>query len=300
VSKDKENAWQRLLSGGELTEAGALALSRDPLEEAFARCSQNGNASSAFQRAAHFKPVVESLRSDGWQLAPEQVWARYLPLTEMVLSWRNPGHPTLVGLAGPPGGGKSSLARILKLISETISRGSLAVVSLDDFYLTPTERSVQGFRWRAVPGTHDLKLLRKFLIDLKDGCETLALPRYDTSVEVRLDPEKVAAPGVLLFEGWFVGARAPGYEPLADAVERLIYLDIDLEVAHQSRLAREAKIRSASNHTEGLTVEDTELFWHEALYPGCLRWVLPLRDQANVSIAINERHEIIGAACRTL
>jgi pantothenate kinase-related protein Tda10 len=226
------------------------------------------------------------------------LWTRYLPLTGVLVAWVSKRR-TIVGIAGIPGTGKTSFASILSAISNALGTAT-AVVSLDDFYLTPEVRKRAGFKWRALPGTHDLELLGEFLEEAKSASDSLLLPRYDTGAEVRLPPLEIRQPKLLLIEGWFVGADVGGYEPLNDSLDNLIYLDADLEWAHQSRLVREANIRKETGGRLGLSEQETEQFWREALMPGSLEWVLPLKERADLVVEIGNDYRIKSISAKTL
>lgn len=103
---------------------------------------------------------------------------------------------------------------------------SVAVLSLDDLYLPPEARPVQVhplFATRGVPGTHDVGLGISVLDALKDG-KTAALPRFDKATHrplPRKDWPQIAAPDLILFEGWCVGARPQNDQALDDPVNTL-------------------------------------------------------------------------------
>jgi len=121
--------------------------------------------------------------------------------------------PSLVGLNGAQGAGKSTLA---KLIAADLDRGGLhsVLLSLDDFYLTKAEREQLAREvhpmcgTRGVPGTHDVALLETTLAALADGGET-TLPRFDKLADDRLPrdqwPTFSGRADAILLEGWCVG-----------------------------------------------------------------------------------------------
>lgn len=232
-----------------------------------------------------------ALKRLGYSIPPVQLWSRHFPLAEHLIKSCANTQTCLIGIAGVPGTGKTSLTTVLATILITMGR-TVAQVSLDDFYLSPEERAHRGYKWRAVPGTHDLKLLQKFVRDAKSAGKELSVPRYDTRAEKRLEPLAAVRPQLVLIEGMFVGAAIPGYEFLANALDYLIYIDADLEWAHQSRISRERRIREESGGELGLSAADTETFWQEALLPASREWILPLKEKANLVLEISGEYEI--------
>lgn len=169
-------------------------------------------------------------------------------------------------------------------------------ISLDDFYLEPGPRRAAGFELRGPPGTHDAELLHRFLGDLDARRDPLEVPVFDRERERRLPPRLVEPPALCLFEGWFVGARAPGYQALADRLDRLIYLDITLAAARASRLRREATLREAGKG--GMSDDAAARFWDRSLAPHIERLVLPLRPQADAIVELDGNHAITALTLR--
>lgn len=205
--------------------------------------------------------------------------------------------PLLLGIVGLPGCGKSTWAQRLGAWARDQGLGWLAV-SLDDFYLEPAERLARGFPRRGPPGTHDLERLNRFLGQVgsdvtASGERTVHSPIFDRDAERRLPDRVVTYPmekplRLCLIEGWFVGAHAPGYEGLAAALDRQVYLDMPEEAARDARLAREAALRATGK--PAMSAPDVEAFWAEALAPGFARWVYPLRRGADVVITLDAQH----------
>ena len=137
--------------------------------------------------------------------------------------------PLVVGLCGSQGSGKTTVS---KELGATWSEQGLrvAVLSLDDFYLTRAERENLArdvhplLATRGVPGTHDVSLASKTLQALSE--QGLAkLPRFDKANDDR-SPEAswpvVQTPvDVILFEGWCVGARPEQRERLSSPINSL-------------------------------------------------------------------------------
>lgn len=135
----------------------------------------------------------------------------------------------VVGICGAQGSGKSTTALALQALLQ--DRGvATAVLSLDDLYLTRAERQSLAarvhplFATRGVPGTHDVELGLRTIRALRHA-QRVAVPVFDKASDDRL-PEsewrEVDGPvGVVLFEGWCVGARAQDEAALAVPLNEL-------------------------------------------------------------------------------
>jgi D-glycerate 3-kinase len=156
------------------------------------------------------------------------------PLAEaLLLHQKGAGRPVLVGINGSQGSGKSTACDYLCEQMEIDGGVRVAVLSLDDFYLTRSQREQLAqtihplFATRGVPGTHDMALLRTTLDGLlaHSAGGTVSIPRFDKALDDRRPPvawDRVAA-GVdlVLLEGWCLGARPQSAEALAVPVNIL-------------------------------------------------------------------------------
>ena len=136
------------------------------------------------------------------------------------------GGARVVGVYGAQGSGKSTLVACLAGVLRAHAGLRVAVLSLDDFYLTRAHRMRVAarlhplFTTRGVPGTHDVPLLLRTLDLLLDeemaapqtdphagGGEVtrrIPVPRFDKARDDRAqDVDEVTAPvDVVLLEGW--------------------------------------------------------------------------------------------------
>ncbi|ADG09443.1 kinase [Caulobacter segnis] len=139
------------------------------------------------------------------------------PLAARIAGWADEGRsPLVVGICGPQGSGKSTLVALVERL--LAARGlKVAVLSIDDLYLTRAERTRLArevhplLTTRGVPGTHD-PALGLAVLDALGRPGATALPRFDKALDDRA-PEatwpRVAGPvDIVLLEGWCVGARA--------------------------------------------------------------------------------------------
>jgi D-glycerate 3-kinase len=133
--------------------------------------------------------------------------------------------PFVLGICGAQGSGKSTLSD--RLAAHLEGEGlKVALLSLDDLYLAPKARPVDIsplFATRGVPGTHDVALGERIFANLKAGQPT-RLPRFDKASDRPFTEEnwpEIAAPDVIIFEGWCVGARAQSDTELTEPVNDL-------------------------------------------------------------------------------
>jgi D-glycerate 3-kinase len=135
----------------------------------------------------------------------------------------------VIGLCGPQGSGKSTIAAATARLLEARGRSAVAV-SLDDFYLPRGERERLAKEvhpllvTRGPPGTHD-PAMAAFAIDQLRSAGKVTLPAFDKASDTRLPRGRwrtVPSPvDVIIFEGWCVGARAQGSAALAQPVNEL-------------------------------------------------------------------------------
>ncbi len=152
-----------------------------------------------------------------------------LPLAQWLEQARrkNAG-PLLVGVNGAQGTGKTTLCRFLECyLSQHVST---LVLSLDDFYMSRSERLGLAtavhplLATRGVPGTHDTNLLNDTLEQLLAEAN-VRIPRFDKGSDDRL-PESawqtaVAAPQIILLEGWCIGAPPQAESELEQPLNQL-------------------------------------------------------------------------------
>lgn len=141
------------------------------------------------------------------------------PLADAIIRWvdgelARAASPPLLMLSGAQGIGKSSAMATLAARKDV----RIAVLGLDDFYLTFAERKALATgihplcETRGPPGTHDLGLLRDVMDELLHGspAQRVRVPRFDKRSDERTTREDwytlAARPDAILIEGWLVGA----------------------------------------------------------------------------------------------
>ena len=144
-----------------------------------------------------------------------------------------PEQTLFVGINGAQGTGKSTLAAFLRLALESNAGWRVAVLSIDDFYLTKAERGELGKRihpllaTRGVPGTHDMPMLAACVEKLRnlDAETSLSLPRFDKARDDHADPGAwpviAGQVDLIILEGWCVGSKPQPDDRLVQPVNSL-------------------------------------------------------------------------------
>ncbi|MET9534784.1 nucleoside/nucleotide kinase family protein [Streptomyces sp. NPDC006649] len=148
------------------------------------------------------------------------------------------GHRRILGIAGPPGAGKSTLAAGL---ADALGP-SAVVVPMDGFHLAGAElRRLGRTDRKGAPDTFDEAGYAALLARLRTpGSDVVYAPAFDRALEEPVAGSVPVAPGVplvitegnyllhwprvraLLDEAWFIGPESPGGPADAARVRRLV------------------------------------------------------------------------------
>ena len=143
----------------------------------------------------------------------------YIPISFWIENkYKKKGKTLFLGFSGGQGSGKTTVAKILKIILKKFFKRKIHVSSIDDFYKTLKDRNKMSytthplFKTRGVPGTHDINLIKKFFYFIKKKkFKKTKLPKFDKSIDDRLKKKYwyniKERPEVVILEGWCVGAK---------------------------------------------------------------------------------------------
>lgn len=145
----------------------------------------------------------------------------------------DPGKSLIIGLCGPQGSGKSTMAKVLEALLRELHSFSVAILSLDDLYLPREARGRLALEvhplliTRGVPGTHDpargIEVIKRLAAATPEMMTRL--PRFDKEFdEPRAEarqPIFVGRPHIVILEGWCVGAAPEAATALAEPVNEL-------------------------------------------------------------------------------
>lgn len=150
------------------------------------------------------------------------------------------GERRIVAVAGPPGGGKSTLAEALEAAVNAAHPGAAAVLPMDGYHYDDELLVPRGWRPRkGAPHTFDVGGLAAMLRRLRDNTEeAVAVPRFDRTIEIaragaRLIPRSVR---LVIVEGnWLLLDEGP-WRSLAPLFDLSAMVRVD-EVELRRRLA---------------------------------------------------------------
>jgi D-glycerate 3-kinase len=156
----------------------------------------------------------------------------FIPIAELINTHQKRESKCIfVGLNGSQGSGKSTLADFIKMYLESQHQLSVAVISLDDFYLSQQKRNHLAdtvhplLKSRGVPGTHNTQLMSSTLHALKSDKPNCRLPRFNKAID---DPEPeenwplvTEKVDVVVMEGWCWGTPEQTEQELVKPINTL-------------------------------------------------------------------------------
>jgi len=145
---------------------------------------------------------------------------------------RDSPNPMLVGIAGPPASGKSTLSGLLRTeVNKLLGREAVAVVPMDGFHLD--DRLLDAMRQRAVKGaphTFDLGGFQSLLKRIAAADVPVYVPVFDREREIAINAAEVIEShhSIVLVEGNYLLLNEPGWLDVATLFELTISIDIPL------------------------------------------------------------------------
>ena len=225
----------------------------------------------------------------------------YLPLVSWVRSQHQSGEALFVGINGAQGTGKSTLAAFVRLALEMGAGWRVAVLSIDDFYLTRAERKELGdnvhplMETLGVPGTHDMQMLALCVERLKtlESGASLALPRFDKSRDDRADPDSwplISGPiDLIILEGWCVGCTAQAGDDLLEPIN-LLEREEDASAAWR----RYVNDQIEGSYTDFFATLDTLIFLQAPNFDAIYRWRLE-QEKKLAAVTLNRAVGIMSS-----
>ena len=117
-------------------------------------------------------------------------------------------------ISGSQGVGKSTLSKLIKIVIERTSLQQVMLLSIDDYYLSKKSRYQLSNQvhplllTRGVPGTHDIKKLKKHIMQFNKKKFPIITPTFNKlKDDISKKTNAFSKADILILEGWCCGAK---------------------------------------------------------------------------------------------
>ena len=239
-------------------------------------------------------------------------------------------------MSGGQGSGKTTITSILKIILKIFFKRNVCVASIDHFYKTFDERNMMSkqihplFKTRGVPGTHDIRLVKKFFNNIKKNkFKEFKIPKFDKSTDDRMKSKywsKISKkPEIVILEGWCVGAKPQSnslikkpanilerkedrrliwrtcvneklkkeYKKVFSMIDHFIFLKVpSFDMVFKWRLLQEAKLKKRSHLNKKIMTYNQIKRFIMFYQRITLQMIKDLSKSASVVMLLKKNHEI--------
>lgn len=149
----------------------------------------------------------------------------------------------MLGLAGAPAAGKSTLARrLVEAVDSRLGPGTAAYLPMDGFHLSNAQLDRLGLRHRkGAPETFDVDGYVHLLGRLRtERLRPVYAPDFDRALDEPVAAALVVPPGTRLVvtEGNYLADPDPAWLPLRDLLDEIWYVEAPREVREERLLGR--------------------------------------------------------------
>ncbi|GHA31375.1 nucleoside triphosphate hydrolase [Devosia pacifica] len=175
-------------------------------------------------------------------LTPEQALSR-LVAHIMQLASEMDGR-VMIGIAGGPGVGKSTMAGGLQTMLNALHPGQAAMVPMDGFHVRHAILEERGHTERkGAPHTFEGEAFYNFLAHLKAARDPVKVPGYSREIEDVVDDAFAVPPEVriVIVEGNYLLLPDPPFSGIKPLLDYAVYLDVPWDKVEQRLMHRHAE-----------------------------------------------------------
>jgi len=242
-------------------------------------------------------------------------------VTDRFLGHHSAKVPYIIGIAGSVAVGKSTTARIMKALLERWPGHPRVDLVTTDGFLYPNEilRARNLMHRKGFPESYQLRMLIKFVMDVKSGVRSVNAPIY-SHLSYNIMPgqyQTVDQPDVLIIEGLNIlqsgtGLANPSPVFVSDFFDFSIYVDADEENLREWYITRFMRLRETAFQNEASYFHSyTLLSEQEALRTGTQIWdsinglnlrenIAPTRERAKLILEKGKNHLVQRIRLRKL
>ena len=172
----------------------------------------------------------------------------------------NDGKRIIIGLAGPPGSGKTTTAEnVCTKINEILGAGMAKVIPMDGFHLPRSklqtmENPEYAFRRRGAPFTFDPEALLAMVKQLKISKSMVRAPSFDHAIKdpKNDDIEIPASVKLIILEGNYLLLKDPIWCEIADELDEKWLVTADWDVIKTRLTDRHLRAKICATYEEAL------------------------------------------------
>ncbi len=161
---------------------------------------------------------------------------------------RNSTHPLIIGISGPPGSGKSTIANHLRTM--ITSHHPAIVVPMDGYHLYKKDLDSEGFKRRGAHWTFDS---RKFVEDIRSLKTNYigSFPSFDHHIgdPIENDITVSSSHRIIIIEGNYLYLSNPPWNELLNLFDIKVFIKCDINTIRERVIAR--------HQSTGLTLEES-------------------------------------------